>query len=68
MARLSTPAPLPVAPSQVWPDLALDLRRSVVRLLARLAYVSATAPLHHPQKETKHAAATDLLQDPPRSP
>jgi hypothetical protein len=67
MAHLSTPAAQHVTPGQVWPDLALDLRLSVVRLLARLAYASVSTPLTHPDKETNHATPTADFQDPPRA-
>ena len=67
MARLTIPAALHVTPGQVWPDLALDLRLSVVRLLARLAYASVTTPLDHPEKEINRATPTTDLQDPPRA-
>ncbi|MFL5532386.1 MAG: hypothetical protein ACJ8BC_10490 [Gemmatimonadales bacterium] len=67
MARLNPSAALHVTPGQVWPDLAVDLRLSVVRLLARLAYASVTTPLAPSVKETEHAATTTDLQDPPRA-
>jgi hypothetical protein len=67
MARLNPSAALHVTPGQVWPELALDLRLSVVRLLARLAYTSVTSPLHPSVKEAEHAATTTDLQDPPRA-
>jgi hypothetical protein len=67
MARLNPSAALHVTPGQVWSDLAVDLRLPVVRLLARLAYTSVATPLASLDKETKHAATTTDLQDPPRA-
>lgn len=66
MTRHAARTDQPVAAPHVWGRLSTDLQVRVVRLLAQLAYACATTRVQHSGKETKHAAPSDDLQDPPR--